>query len=178
MSPVKTQKLTIAAVCLALCLLLPLLTGQIPTIGSMLSPMHIPVYICAFLAGPLYGGLVGAIAPLLRNIIFGMPPFYPVAIAMAFELCEYGIIAGLIYIFTKKHMKLSESVYLTLVIAMILGRIVFGAAMYVLLMLKSQSYTFDAFINATTLSSIPGIVLHFLIVPPVVLATERSGILK
>ncbi|NLJ64763.1 MAG: ECF transporter S component [Christensenellaceae bacterium] len=178
MSPKQTQKLTIAAVCLALCMLLPLLTAQIPTIGSMLSPMHIPVYICAFLAGPLYGGLVGAIAPLLRNLIFGMPPLYPVAIAMAFELCAYGIVAGLIYKLSKKHMELTQNVYITLIIAMILGRIVFGAAMYVLLMLKSQSYTFDAFINATVLSGIPGIVLHILIVPPVVLATERSGILK
>ena len=178
MSPKQTQKLTIAAVCLALCMLLPLLTGQIPTIGSMLSPMHIPVYICAFLAGPLYGGLVGAIAPLLRNLIFGMPPFYPVAIAMAFELCAYGIVAGLIYKLSKKHMKLNESVYLTLIIAMVIGRIVYGGAMYVLLMIKNNSYTFEAFINATVLSGIPGIVLHILIVPPVVLATERSGILK
>lgn len=178
MSPSQMQKLTIAAVCLALCLLLPLLTAQIPKVGSMLSPMHIPVYICAFLVGPLYGGIVGAVAPLLRSLIFGMPPFYPVAIAMAFELCAYGIAAGLLYKFGKKHMELRDSVYLSLIIAMLVGRIVYGGAMYVLLMLKSQSYTFDMFINATVLSGIPGIVLHILIVPPVVLATERSGILK
>ena len=42
-----------AAVCLALCMVLPFLTGQIPQIGSALSPMHIPVLLAAaaFLRG-------------------------------------------------------------------------------------------------------------------------------
>ena len=37
------KKLVYSAMCLALCLVLPFLTGQIPEIGSMLLPMHIPV---------------------------------------------------------------------------------------------------------------------------------------
>ena len=37
------KKLVFAALCLALCMVLPLLTGQIPQIGKALSPMHIPV---------------------------------------------------------------------------------------------------------------------------------------
>lgn len=41
------RKLVLAA----LCLVLPLLTGQIPEIGSMLSPMHIPVLLCGLSAG-------------------------------------------------------------------------------------------------------------------------------
>ena len=45
------QKLVLAAVCLALCMVLPFLTGQIPEIGSALSPMHIPVFLCGFAAG-------------------------------------------------------------------------------------------------------------------------------
>lgn len=35
-----TLRLIYAAVCLSLCLVLPFLTGQIPEIGSKLSPMH------------------------------------------------------------------------------------------------------------------------------------------
>ena len=48
------MQLIISAVCLALCMVLPFLTGQIPQIGSALSPMHLPVLLCGFLCGPVY----------------------------------------------------------------------------------------------------------------------------
>lgn len=48
-----------AAVCLALCMVLPFLTGQIPQIGSALSPMHIPVLLAGFLCGPWWAMAVG-----------------------------------------------------------------------------------------------------------------------
>ena len=73
----KTLKLTYAAVCLALCLVLPFLIGQIPQIGQALSPMHIPVLLCGFLCGWPYGLVVGFIAPLLRSVLFGMPAMMP-----------------------------------------------------------------------------------------------------
>ena len=89
-------RLTVSALCLALCLVLPFLTGQIPQVGGMLSPMHIPVYLCGFLCGPWWAGAVGAIAPLLRNLLFHMPPVLT-AVAMTFELAAYGISAGLFW---------------------------------------------------------------------------------
>ena len=46
-----TKKLAYAALFLALCLVLPMLTGQIPQIGSMLLPMHIPVLLCGLVCG-------------------------------------------------------------------------------------------------------------------------------
>ena len=52
---IRIQKLVLAALCLALCMVLPFLTGQIPEIGNMLCPMHIPVLLCGFLVGPLWG---------------------------------------------------------------------------------------------------------------------------
>ena len=48
---ISVKKLVFAALCLALCIVLPFLTGQIPQIGSMLSPMHIPVLLCGFICG-------------------------------------------------------------------------------------------------------------------------------
>jgi hypothetical protein len=57
------QLLVMSAICLALCMVLPFLTGQIPEIGNALSPMHIPVLLCGFLCGPVYALCVGAIAP-------------------------------------------------------------------------------------------------------------------
>ena len=70
---IRIQKLVLAALCLALCMVLPFLTGQIPEIGNMLCPMHIPVLLCGFLVGPFWGAVVGLIAPLLRFALFGMP---------------------------------------------------------------------------------------------------------
>lgn len=172
----KTQKLTVAGICLALAFLLPFVTGLMQQVGKMLSPMHIPVLICGFLAGPAWGVAVGFAAPLLRSLILGMPPMYPMALAMAFELCAYGLSAGLFYSLFKKSMKITPNVYLSLILSMVAGRIVFGAAMYFMLMGQGKSYTFDAFINGTLLGSIPGIVLHILIIPPIVLAVKRSGV--
>ena len=107
-----TLKLVYAAVCLSLCLVLPFLTGQIPEIGSKLSPMHLPVLLCGFLCGWQYGLAVGAVAAPLRFLLFTMPPF-PNCLFMAFELAAYGLMTGLFYkAFPKKsriHLRQSDS---------------------------------------------------------------------
>ena len=84
------KRLVYAAICLALCMVLPFLTGQIPQIGQALSPMHIPVFLCGFLCGWPWGMAVGLIGPILRSLMFGMPKMFPGAIAMTFELATYG----------------------------------------------------------------------------------------
>ena len=66
------KKLIYSAMCLALCLVLPFLTGQIPEIGKALSPMHIPVFLCGFLCGWPWAPAVGALAPILRSLLFGL----------------------------------------------------------------------------------------------------------
>ncbi len=53
------RQMVLAALFLALCLLLPFLTGQIPEIGSLLLPMHFPVFLCGFVCGRLWGLAVG-----------------------------------------------------------------------------------------------------------------------
>ena len=92
----KINTLTLAALFLALGLVLPFLTGQIPEIGGMLLPMHIPVLICGFVCGWKYGLVVGFITPLLRMMLFGMPPL-ATAVGMAFELATYGAVTGIVY---------------------------------------------------------------------------------
>lgn len=123
----KSQKklirtLTLAAMCLALAIVLPFLTMQIPQIGQALSPMHIPALLCGFICGPFWGVAVGFVAPLLRHLMFGMPPLMT-AIAMAFELAAYGFFAGLFYKILPKKI---PYIYVSLVGAMIVGRIVWG----------------------------------------------------
>ena len=90
-------KMVISALCLALAYVMPFLTGQVPEIGSMLCPMHIPVLLCGFICGWKWGLGVGFIAPLFRSLSLGMPPLFPTALCMAFELAAYGAIAGIMH---------------------------------------------------------------------------------
>ena len=167
------KKLVFAALCLALCMVLPLLTGQIPQIGKALSPMHIPVLLCGFLCGWPWGLAVGAIAPVLRSALFGMPALYPDAVCMAFELAAYGAVSGMLYrILPRK----PWSVYVALLAAMIAGRIVWGVVKWVLLGLAGSAFTMEMFLAGALLNAIPGIVLHIVLIPIVVLALEKAGV--
>ena len=170
-----TKKLVLSAMFLALGLVLPLLTGQIQQIGSMLLPMHIPVLLCGFICGWPYGLAVGFILPLLRSVTFGMPPMYPVAIAMAFELATYGFVSGLLYARAKK--KNILSIYLSLIVAMIAGRLVWGVAEIVLLGLKGNAFTWQAFLAGAVLNAIPGIILQLILIPVILFALQKAKLI-
>ena len=133
-----TQLVT-AALCLALCMVLPFLTGQIPQIGSALSPMHIPVLLCGFLCAPAYAAVVGFIAPLLRFMLFGMPPIFPTGVAMCFELATYGLVAGVLY---RRLPRKNASIYAALITAMLAGRVVWGIVRALLSGVSGSPFTF------------------------------------
>ena len=169
------KKLVYAALCLALCMVLPLLTGQIPQIGKALSPMHIPVLLCGFLCGWPWGLAVGTIAPVLRSFIFGMPALYPDAVCMAFELATYGAVSGILYrVLPRK----PWSIYAALLAAMIAGRLVWGIAKWALLGLSGTAFTMEMFLAGAIVNAIPGIVLHIVLIPLIVLALERAGLIE
>ena len=149
--------LTISAICLALCMVLPFVTGQIPQIGSMLSPMHIPVLLCGFVCGPAWAAVVGAFAPIMRFALFGMPPLFPTGAAMCFELLTYGVVSGALYrVLPGK----KRSIYASLITAMLAGRVVWGAVMAVLMGASGGEFTFAAFAAGAFVNAVPGIVLH------------------
>lgn len=168
---VRIRKLVIAAVCLALCMVLPFLTGQIPEIGSMLSPMHIPVLLCGFLCGAAWAAVAGALAPLLRFMLFGMPPLFPVGVAMCVELATYGAVSGLMYrILPRKPIW----VYASLITAMTAGRIIWGIVRAVLSGATGSPFTWVAFVSGAFTQAIPGIILHIILIPPIVLSMEKA----
>lgn len=164
-------RLTLSAICLALCMVLPLVTGQIPQIGSMLCPMHIPVLLCGFVCGPAYAAAVGAIAPLLRFALLGMPPIFPTGAAMCFELLAYGLAAGTLY---RLLPKTRSAIYGSLVGAMLIGRGVWGVVSAVMLTVSGAGFTWAAFIAGAFMNAAPGIVLHIALIPVVVMALERA----
>ncbi len=168
------KRLTLAALFLALCLALPFLTGQIPAIGSALSPMHIPVLLCGFVCGWPYGALIGLIAPLLRSLIFGMPPLFPTAVAMSLELATYGAVSGWMYALLPKR---TVFLYIALVIAMLSGRAAWGLIRFLIAGLGGSAFTFDMFLAGAFTSAVPGIICHIALIPLIVLGLRKANVM-
>ena len=169
----QVRRMTYSALCLALALVLPFLTGQIPQIGSALCPMHLPVLLCGFLCGWPWGLAVGFIAPLLRSVIFGMPPMIPTALAMAFELATYGALAGFLY---RKFPKTIPGIYASLLIAMICGRLVWGVVRLILAGVQGNGFTFAMFLSGAITTAIPGVIAQLVLIPAIVYAMEKAGL--
>lgn len=170
-----TKKVVYAGVLIALGLLLPFLTGQIPSIGSKMLPMHIPVLLAGFICGWPYGLIIGFILPLFRSVIFGMPPMFPTAVAMAFELAAYGAVTGILYkILPKKNI----SVYISLIVAMICGRIVWGTVSLVLYGLSGSAFTWKIFMTGAFVNAVPGIIVQIIIIPVIVIALKKGRFIE
>ena len=169
MKRLNVKNLVTAAVCLALCLVLPFLTGQIPQIGG---PMHIPVLLGGFLCGPWWAVAVGLSAPLLRHILFHMPPLIT-AVAMCFELGTYGLVSGLLY---RRLPGRNSSIYVSLIAAMIAGRVVWGAMRVALSGASGEPFTWAAFMAGAFFNAIPGIIVHIALIPALVIVLKRAGV--
>lgn len=168
------KKLVLSGLFLALALVLPFFTGQIPQIGGMLCPMHLPVILCGFVCGGGWGAAVGFVAPLLRYLLFQMPPIYPAGLSMAFEMAVYGFVCGWLYLRLSGH---KWRIYPALISAMVLGRVVWGIVRLILAGLSAQSFTMAAFISGALLTAIPGILLQLVLVPLLVTALERARVM-
>ena len=166
------KKMVLAAMFLALGLVLPFLTGQLQKIGNMLLPMHIPVLLCGLICGWQYGLIVGLITPVLRSVLFGMPVMYPMAVGMAFELATYGFVVGLLYGISK--WKCIFSLYRSMIIAMVSGRVVWGIAQLVMMGLKGNSFTLQAFVAGAFTTAIPGIIIQLVLIPVIMVALGRA----
>ena len=175
MNHAHVKKMVLSALFLALAYALPFLTGQVPQIGAMLCPMHIPVLLCGFFCGAPWGLAVGILAPLTRSLILGMPPLFPTALCMAFELAAYGAVAGFLH---RRLPQKTANIYLTLLAAMAAGRVVWGAVMFLCMGLTGGSFTFAAFLAGAVTNAIPGIVLQIVVIPILVMLLDRKGIVE
>lgn len=159
------QDLILSALFIALAIVLPFITAQIPAIGQLLTPMHFPIIIGAFILGPKYGTVIGFISPLLRMFLFTMPPF-PISMLMAFELATYGLLVGLLYQYLKNFkLKPIFQILISLVIAMVSGRIIYALAGIIFM---SGAHFWSLFVTTFTLSSV-GIALQLILIPMLML---------
>lgn len=166
--------LVLAAMFLAIGIVLPFFTGQIPQIGRMLLPMHLPVLLCGLICGWQYGGAVGFVLPILRYFIFGMPHIMPTGLAMTFELAAYGVIVGLLY--SRSRWQCVISLYRSLLIAMVGGRLVWAAVRVVMTGVAQVPFTWEIFLADAFLSAIPGIILQLVFIPALMVALDRTGL--
>jgi thiamine transporter ThiT len=175
LNSISTKNIVLSGLFLALCIVLPFLTGQIPEIGSMLLPMHLPVLLCGFICGWPFGLVVGAVAPVLRSVIFTMPPMFPTAVAMAFELAAYGLVSGLLY---KLLPKKNAYIFVALIAAMLAGRIVWGGVSYILYGIGGTAFTWEIFMSGAILKALPGIAVQIVLIPLLVIALRKVKLIE
>lgn len=171
----QTKKLTLGALFITLGLILPFITGQIPVFSAQLCPMHFPVLIAGFVLGGKMGLVVGCLVPLLRSVIFGMPPMMPTAVCMAVELAVYGFLSGLIYEKSKKN---TWSIYVSLLVAMLGGRLAWGIASVIIYGVMQQTFAMSMFIAGAFVNAIPGIILQIILIPLIVMSLKKAKVMK
>ena len=169
-----TRSVVLAALFLALAFVLPMVTGHVPQVGNMLCPMHFPILLCGFVLGGPWGLAVGFVAPLLRSVLFGMPPMFPIAISMAFELATYGAVSGFLYRRVKHTLPMT---YAVLLAAMVAGRLVWGAVRFVLAGLTGGSFPFSAFLSGALLTAVPGIIAQLVLIPLIITALQKAKLM-
>ena len=168
-------RLLYSSMFMALGLLLPFLTGQLQPFGRALLPMHLPVFICGFVCGPFWGAIVGFTTPLLRCFLFQAPAMSD-AVAMAFELATYAFVVGVLY---KKLSKNFFMNYVSLISAMVCGRIVWGAVTFALIFLEKTGGDIGLKLiwTSTVLNGVAGIVVQLVLIPPIISVLKKNRLM-
>ena len=165
------KKICLCALCTALCYVLPVAFHPL-ALGSMLSPMHIPVLLCGLLCGWPYGLFCGAAGPLLSSLLSGMPPA-PMLVSMIPELCAYGFFCGLLMGRIRTGRAIAD-LYLSLIPAMLLGRVVGGVASALFYLSTARTYSVALWASSYLVGTLPGMILHLILVPAVVLVLMKA----
>lgn len=158
--------------CVALCVVLPMAFHMIPNAGQVICPMHIPVLICGLVCGWQYGLLCGLLGPLLSSLLTGMPPT-AILPSMMVELAVYGVVCSLMMKLVKTR-RLYADLYISLVTAMIAGRVISGVVK-ALFFAKGQ-ITLAAWATASFVTCLPGIIIHLALIPTLIFALQKAGV--
>ena len=167
------KKAIITAACMALCVVLPMAFHAIPNAGSIISPMHIPVLLCGLICGWPFGLLCGLAGPALATLFTGMPPITYLP-SMMVELAAYGLISGIMMRIIKTK-SLYADLYISLVTAMLCGRIVAGISK--VLIFAAGNYSMVAWTTSYFITAWPGIVIQLILIPTIVFALEKARLI-
>ena len=163
-----------AAVCISLCVILPFAFHMIPNGGTLFSPMHLPVLFCGIVCGPWYGLLCGLFGPILSCILTGMPGVGYLTIMMT-ELAVYGFISGMVMRFLHTGKQITD-IYISLLAAMIFGRILAGIAQA--LLFAPDEYTMAIWATSYFVSCFPAILMQLILIPILYVALQKARLLS
>ena len=169
----QTKKSIMTAMLIALCVVLPMAFHTIPGAGPMLLPMHIPVLLAGLICGPIFGFMAGLLGPFLSNALTGMPPG-PLMPVMMIELSVYGAVTGIMMKLVHTG-RASADLYISLIIAMVAGRITAGVVQA--LIFFDGVYAMNIWVATYFLTSFPGIVMQIVFVPSLFMALERERVI-
>jgi hypothetical protein len=149
----------------ALAIVIPILFHAVG-LGSAFLPMFYPILLAGFLTPVPVALTVGLVSPLASALLTGMPPLFPpVAFVMMAEGAVLSVVPSVLY---RKH---KINIWLTLAVAVILERIVLLAAVVLsALFLELPRRVLGIF---SLIHSLPGVILIFIIVPPLVNELEK-----
>lgn len=167
------KKMIITAVCAALCVVLPFAFHSVPNGGTIFSPIHIPVLLCGLICGWQYGTVCGILGVTLSSVITSMPPaaYLP---PMLIECAVYGFMCGLMMKLVKTK-SFAADVYISLITSMLAGRVIAGIAKA--LFFAAGKFTMEAWFTGYFVTSLPGIVLHLILIPAIVFALSRAKLI-
>lgn len=170
LTPVK--RIVLAAVCVALCVVVPMAFHAIPNAGTIFLPMHLPVLLCGMLCGWPFGFLCGLLGPLLSSLTTGMPPAAMLP-SMMVECAVYGAVAGILMRYVRTG-KLTLDLYISLVPAMLAGRIVSGIAKALIF---APGTTLSAWATVSFVTGLPGIAIQLVLIPVLLLALTKARLI-
>ena len=165
------KKITICAICIALCYVLPVAFHSL-ALGSVLSPLHIPVLLCGLICGWPYGLVCGLLGPAISSIATGMPPIAMLP-SMMVECAAYGAVTGLMMKFVRTKSATAD-LYISMVTAMALGRVVAGLAKALIFAPGTPAF---AWVTTSLVTGIPGIVIQLIVMPAVVFALTKARLI-
>ena len=166
------KRLTLTALCVALCVVVPMAFHVIPNAGVVMLPMHIPVLLCGLVCGWQYGLLCGILGPLVSSVLTGMPPAAMLP-GMMVECGMYGCVGGLMmeYIHTGS---LYADLYISLPVAMLTGHVISGIVKALIL---TPGLSFTAWATASFVTALPGISIQLILLPTLIVALTRAGLI-
>lgn len=166
------KKLVLAAVCIALCVVLPMAFHAIQNAGAVFLPMHIPVLLCGLICGWPYGLLCGLLGPLLSSALTSMPPA-PILPSMMVELAVYGCVTGIMMqlVHTKKPL---ADLYISMITAMALGRTLAGLAKSLIFAPGTAPF---AWVTTSLVTGLPGICIQLVLIPLVIYVLTKAHLI-
>jgi hypothetical protein len=164
----RTRKLTLSAMFVALGILLPIVFHALG-LGSIFLPMFWPIAAGAFFLSFPHALAIGAVTPILSSLLTGMPPISPpILYIMIFELA---FLAGVISLL---HQRSHWGLFWILLIGLLVSRLVLLAGVLVLAPLLGLPP--KVFSLLSVIKGLPGIGLMLVLIPLLVNRTRHEAL--